>query len=845
MLGAFTPRENEILQLINLGLTNDEIAQRLIISRGTVKAHTHNIYSKLGVANRMQAMLKAGGLGLLEISTAADVQADKTTPATAFATTELPIEITPLIGREHELSRLAGILADDRTRMVTILGAGGMGKSRLALALAEQQRSAFEDGVCFVELTQVTDRRQLVNAVSDALGLRFQTSEPPEKQLVHYLRDQHRLIVLDNFEHLLEAAHWITDLLRAAPEIRFLVTSRERLNLSTEVVFVLGGLDYESAGNAGAVDGLSEAARLLVERAQFSNPTFSPTPDDQPHLLRICKLTEGMPLALILAAGWMEMLTLEEVADHLSRSLDILESQLRDLPARQRSMRATIASSWERLSPEERTSFVSLCVFRKGFTREAAQHVTGISLPQLQTLVNRSFVSVRDGRYSIHELLRQFAESYQPPDLRTHLQAAHCAYYADILNARFQDFVAGERLPQIISEFVTEQDNLQAAWTWAISELQLNYLDIMVQPFAVYYHTQSRYSEGMHVFEAAAVRVQEAEDSVIRSRVLGSVFENLGYYYIRFGRLDDAESAFIRSRSYQEAAEYWPTISATDPMIGLSLCASIRGNYAEAIALAEQALEENERRQHVTNQAYTHYTLAGIRLAQGNYLEALNHAARAVHLAMTVRDQWLLAHCQFELGHVLRVLGKSEQAESHYQSAYQLYQKYGDLVGMATALGHLAQMVLDRQDYAEAKRLFQQSATLCQQTQDQGGLASALHGLGQVALQLGDEATCREHLKLALELANDIEYLPLLFAILLDVAELRLSRGQIVDGLALLSYVQQHPSSKQETKDRASERLTAFHAHRAETAAELQQLLPPSADITQVVASIRAELTAD
>jgi len=832
MLAPLTPRELEILQLINIGLTNAEIAHRLTISRGTVKAHTHNIYSKLGVNNRTQAVIKANEVGVLS---AEDSQ------QSADIINDLPADLTPFIGRHTELEQLSATLHDERVRLITILGAGGMGKSRLAHALVEQVRASFDDGAIFIPLMQVTNQNQCLDAIIAALGLRLQSSTSPEQQLHTYLQDKYLLLVLDTFEHLLDAADLINDILRTAPGVKIVITSRERLNLSAEVVFVLGGLGYDADESADPLT--NDAARLLIERARFANPHFTPLPDELSHLRRICQLTEGMPLALVLAAGWMEMLTLQEIAEQLSGSIDILESQLRDLPARQRSMRATIASSWERLPPEQQAIFSRLTIFRSGFSREAAQRVTGATLRQLQTLVNRSFITVHEGRYGIHELLRQFVEEAYPLDIDTQnvLCNQHGTYYADFLGSCFEALMHGDDL-DVIPAIIAELDNVHAAWEWALTQGRFEMLETMARVLGYFFHVQNRYLECVQLHEATLQTMQaltNLEDSPRSSHVLAILNEDLGFTYVRLGRLDDAETAFNSACQYQPETDFVPT---TDPLIGLSLCMSIRGRYDAAIELAESALRKHEATGSLINQGYAHYVLVGVELAQGFYQQALARAKQSVTLAEQAGDRWLLAHCLLEQGKVLHVIGEISGAETQYRASYDICEAYGDLVGMAEASNHLGRTVLARGDFAEARQRYQRCATIYRQTQDQGGLAAALYGLGRSALGMGDYDASRNYLQRALTLAAEMQYLPLVFAILLQVAELRRDLGRTTQAITLLRYIQQHPANNQATRDRAHDLLGTL----SPTASELEDMgdadPSSSADLAIIIAAVQAEL---
>ncbi len=843
MLEPLTDREREILELINQGMSNQAIADTLYLSRGTVKAHSHNIYNKLGVTSRVQAVLKAQELGLLEAAsapapahkTAGSASAAEPAPPTAL---NLPSQLTPFIGRKNELNRLKDILDDERVRLVTILGAGGMGKTRLALEMLRQAAPDYPDGAFFISLARVSDTKNLAAAVIDDLGLRIQHGAKPEQQLVNYLQHKQMLLVLDNFEHLLEGVALLTEAMYAAPGVRLLVTSRERLNLSAEVVFVLGGMDYKR--HPETADFIEyEAAQLLVERAQAVHPMFELQPDDWAHVHRICQLTGGMPLALVLAAGWLDTLSLKETANGLAQSIDFLESQYRDLPARQRSMRATVTSSWQRLSPEEQQIFASLSVFRGSFTRDAAQKVAGTTLRDLQTLVNRSFVIFSSGRYELHQLLRQFAESElaREPDTYDHIHNLHCDYYTHFLHDHLYD-VYRIRNPQVIAEIRLSLDNIRAAWRWAVEHARVDALHRAAETVASFLHTQGRYAEGVEIFSSALETLNRTPSSDERDLLIAIMSTDMGWYYIRLGRMDEAEAIFKQSSATFERLGFPHLISTTDPLVGLALIASIRGSYEEATHIAELCLEQNRRSQHASNQAYTFYALTGIKLAQGYYEQARDCGQQAAALASSkeVQDQWLLAYCLIELGNVARAMGDLTLAANYYRQSYDIKHQFDDPEGIALISSLLGQLALQQADFEEAEHLYQHSLHAYEQIQDQGGLATALHGLAQVALSSGDYPACRDYLRQALSTASRIEYIPLLFAILLTVADMRLHTEQTEQGLALLNFVQQHPSSSQETRSQARQ---IFMDH---------QLAGPAPDVPQgdllaIVSAIQAELT--
>ncbi|NIP18555.1 MAG: hypothetical protein GWM87_10630, partial [Xanthomonadales bacterium] len=393
----------------------------------------------------------------------------------------LPVQPTPFVGREAELAELARLLGDPDVRLLTVLGAGGMGKTRLALEAAAAQLDNFQHGVYFVPLASLQSAEAIVPTVAEALGFRFHEGGEPRQQLLNYLRSKNKLILLDNFEHLLacpERGHsvrsrrdglgLVSDVLETAPDVKILSTSRARLNVQGEHLFHLAGMDFPDWETPE--DALHySAVKLFLQSARRVRPGFELAAADLRHVARICRLVGGMPLGILLAAGWLEMLAPAEIAAEISQSLDFLETDLRDVPERQRSMRAVFDHSWSLLTEREREVFQGLSVFRGGFTRQAAQQVTGASLRELMALVNKSLLQ-RDprGRYEIHELLRQYAaEKLEGSEVAEGVRQRHADFYLALAEEAEPELEGAE--PAVwLSQLDAEQGNLRAALAWSL-----------------------------------------------------------------------------------------------------------------------------------------------------------------------------------------------------------------------------------------------------------------------------------------------------------------------------------------------------------------------------------------
>jgi len=306
----------------------------------------------------------------------------------------LPRPLTPFIGRHQEMAELRRLWANPDCRLLTLLGPGGVGKTRLAVEFAHHESSSLPEGVFFVPLQTVSESELLVTAVAEALNIVLSGQADSRIQLLNHLADKRLLLILDNFEQLAAEADLLSQILGHAPAVQLLVTSRAALHLQEEWLFTLSGLPFPAADpmpSAWPEVAEFDAAQLFVERVSRVRPSFVAAAE-QAHLLHICRLVEGIPLALELAAAWGRSLDCAAIAAEIERNLAFLTSPLRNLADRHRSMRAVFEHSWTLLTPDEQAIFQQLAVFRGGFRREAAELVAEATLLQLTALVDKSLL---------------------------------------------------------------------------------------------------------------------------------------------------------------------------------------------------------------------------------------------------------------------------------------------------------------------------------------------------------------------------------------------------------------------------------------------------------------------
>jgi predicted ATPase/DNA-binding SARP family transcriptional activator/predicted negative regulator of RcsB-dependent stress response len=395
-----------------------------------------------------------------------------------------PVHPAPFIGREKELGEIIRVLRESPYRLLTLLGPGGSGKTRLALqvgaTLDQDPGELFHDGIWFVPLAPLTEPKSMLGGIAQSLGMaRPMSGSDAHDTFLSEIRGREMLVILDNFEHLLngDTARLMTEILSGSPRTRILITSRERLNVEGEFVFPVGGLEIPteetllSSRQGSAYFTAFSALQLFEQCATRVQPGFKITQENYRAVVDICDAVQGMPLAIELAASWIEIYSPREILQEIVRSLDFLQSNWRDLPDRQRSLRAVFDSSWSMLDRTTRPVIKALSVFRSSFTREAAQAISGASAKTLLDLTHKSWIQrLSNGRYQIHELLRQFAfEKLESEQATFALVMKEYGNYYAAYTARLWEDMKGANQQRAFSGMEAEFDNTHVAWSWLVS----------------------------------------------------------------------------------------------------------------------------------------------------------------------------------------------------------------------------------------------------------------------------------------------------------------------------------------------------------------------------------------
>jgi predicted ATPase/transcriptional regulator with XRE-family HTH domain len=651
--------------------------------------------------------------------------ADAESAPLAVGTLDLPATSTPFIGRTAELTQIQDLLAQPACRWLTLVGPGGIGKTRLALEAARALRATFADGVVFVPLAAIGDAALIPATI--AHRLRLTLMGPPADQLLAYLRARTMLLVLDNCEHLGDGLTWLSDLLSQATGIKVLATSRERLQLAEEWVFVAPELDED------------QAVDLFAQTAQRTTSGFD-LAGQRTDVLTICKLVENLPLAVELAAAWTPLLSCAQIADHIRHDIDFLATHVRNVPERHRSLRAVFDYSWARLSAAEQSALMRLSVFRGDWTVEEAEPVAGAALPVLRTLVEKSLVrATGNGRYDLHELTRQYAvDQLQVVGHETTVQRRHCEVYV-ALAERLEPQLHGPHSIAGFARFERDHDNFRAALSWA---LEVNELDLALRLVNHLFHFWFRrgYWQEAEQWMAAAVSRAGDQDS---SPLCIALF-NLIPICMFLGHFRELEAYAERSAAMARRLETPETLAELWLLTGMSAY-TFQTDTTQALAALDESLS----------------------ILQESILRTSNDPSRWGKLA------WV----RFIYGDGLRQTGHVSEAVVQFQKSLDIYRQLGNVDMIAYPLGNLGRLALLEGRLQEAYDLIAESVVISRNVGNRIGVSDWLHQLGKVALYLGDTPQAAACLEESLALHEEVGGIPV--QVLALLAHVALARGDM------------------------------------------------------------------
>ena len=748
----------------------------------------------------------------------------------------LPTPMGPLVGREDELA-LAGLhLADPHCRMLTLVGPGGTGKTRLAVEVAHEQRRLGHnpDGVCFVPLDAVADAALIPLRIADALELGMQGQDDPLTQVLHYIGDRRLLLVLDNYEHLMEGAEIPSSLAHACPNLKIIVTSRERLNLHEEWVLPLGGLQTPPQGPVDPrVAETYEAVQLFLQRAKRANMRFAVESEDLPHICTVCHLVGGSPLGLEMAAAWTKMVSCEEIAREIRTNLDFLESSGRNVSERHRSLRATFEYSWVLLSRPEQEVLTRLSVFRGGFGKEAARDVAGANLQLLASLVDKSLLdALPAGRYDFHPLIHQYAEEklIENPGEIASVEERHGRYYHQFLHGQL-DELRGSQQAQVHEAIGVEFENVRKAWQWAVDGRRLDQLSKSLKPLDVFLDNKGRHREAAEIMNRASSALDDGDPA--NHEILGELLASEAFANWRFGRGAEARARAERSVALLRPSRHRSLAGALNT---LGAVAWGEGDFQQAKNAWEEVLEVVEKDGDRWNLASILGNLATAEEQLGESAKAKQRFMEALAIYRELDSPAGIATVLHNLSVFALDEGDLEQAQKLTEEAVRLARDNDLVVHLPILLQGMGTVLMARERYAEVEPHYLEALALTRQSGEKHAESWLLAGLGSLKTLQGEYQEAREYFATVLHLAWSTGYQSIALRCLVGIAYLQLRTGDdALSAMTYLHHVRHHPAAGQSVLKLANGYLEAHQLDLSPTEAEEAQRAGVSLSLEQAV----------
>lgn len=640
----------------------------------------------------------------------------------------LPGMQTELVGRQRELAELSNLLDSDHMRLLTLIGMGGMGKTRLAIALAQANVAKYRHGAVFIALGALTSTSSLTTLMLNALDLH--TEGDPLQYLIRYIRDKQLLLVLDNAEHLLnDVSELALALLQACPHLQILVTSREPLLVRGEHLYHVSALDSEPTSDKQTEQPAS--VTMFVQCAQRMQANLQLDDETLEQIHTICRLVQGVPLAIELAAAWTAHYSYAEIVHAISESVDFLSFEWRGAPKRQQSMRAVFLWSWNLLSSAEQEALRTVALFQGGFTQEAALAVGSITPMMLIRLSQTSLLSFTEHtngkRYAMHELLRQYAlEQFESDEQRIQAEARHCRYYLAYLASREQRLMDNE--PRAAAaEIWAEMDNIRQAWKWASQHAYAAEIEQCVDALYQFYMVSGLVADRLPMFalacEAFAGQAAQPTADAQTRRVYGKL---LGFHSMALARTFQIKRA-IEVVQLAIAHKQWSPVGMIMAHMAWSLALFNQGDYYGSREQVELALAHNTKAQHNNHRSAlqrmvdwaAYVWLSGLNLRLSDYQQAHDYAERSRIFCETYNLQLGRVDSLLILGDVARITYDLPTARRYYEQSQQMASQLASRTTESRILFGLAEVLRLQGEYAQARNVLEHALDVAQATNEQ------------------------------------------------------------------------------------------------------------------------------
>ncbi len=723
----------------------------------------------------------------------------------------LPAQTTPFIGRAEELAEIARLLGDPGCRLLTLLGLGGTGKTRLALEAAGAEVENFPHGVVYVSLSALNYSEFVVPPIAESLGLSFHREQDPTRQLLSYLQPRQLLIILDGIEYPPAVAKLVTKILSTTQHVKVLATSQARLNLREEWLFEVRGMSLDKSKISGLVED-SDAVTLFVQSARRVRPDFSLSADNWASVIRICELVDGMPLGIELASAWVRTLSCQDIVAELEKGLALLADSVIETVMSQGPGQALFDRSWNLLSEPQRDVLGKLSVFQGAFQREAAVQVAGATLDTLAELVDRSLLHIDTfGHHELDELLRRYANKRLG---ESRLEAervwgSHSQYFGQWLHSK-EEALTGPQQAQALWEIADAIADIRLGWQWAVNHEEWAILESYLDSLFTFYEIRGVWAEGVDNFATLVESMTGSKTSQHEKvRLYGRVLSRLGLLAAHLGRYDLASDALRQSLAVLINVDAAEVAFASG---SLGYLAYLQGHYDEAKQRVEDSLA-------ICTALEDKWGIASSFTLQGAIVHACGEDDRASQLyreslaiCKEIGNRRGIALALNHLGEYARSMGDHQEAQRLLQQSQQIFIELGDKSGRAMVLKNLADVAHRRGQFAESKRLLSESLAISRAIGYRQGMIHCLDDLGNLACAMREYHEAIVCFREALRIAISLGTINLTLDILIDLATALSGQRKADETLRLLGLVLAHLECQQGTREKGQRLLSDLEA---------------------------------
>jgi predicted ATPase/DNA-binding SARP family transcriptional activator len=711
----------------------------------------------------------------------------------------LPAPQTSFINRVQELIQIDSMIGDPNCRLLSLVGPGGVGKTRLAIEAARRNLDNFSEGIYFVNLGPLSSSEYIIPAIADALNFKIDSQasdQDPKNQLLDFLEDRFLLLVMDSFEHLISDAGLVSEIITRATRIKVMATSRERLGLGVEWVFKLDGLKVPEASR-GTSPEKDSAIQLFVERACQVNRNFQASFEELDLVAAACQLVEGMPLGIELAAAWSSMLSCREIYEQINRNLDFLSTKLHDTPLKHRSMRAIFDQSWDLLTKVQQKNYRELSVFQGGFSMDAASWVTGTSMEQLSNLMDKSLLTRDDsGRFGMHNSLRHYAsEKLKDEEKTAEVKERHAQYYVGLLLQRVDDLMGSDLVP---ARDILRRDieNLRIGIDWSVIHWEPVSARNALDGFFAFYIVQ-----GWHEGKDAFKRLSQLISKKRGKAGVSTLFEDPVYlsaqtYYAflctLLGFSDEGE--MISNECLEPCHALGMESERSILLHNLGVIAEQRGEYERARVYLEQAITLGSEHPNIGFPTY-YLWLGYVYFMLGDFSQGMACFQESYDLFDKKNTLWGKGFALSKMGLAADGLGEYNLAIEYSREALSIFETIEDYFGIAYSYSRLSVGMYFIGSFDQALEHARKSYQMFGAINHRWGLGASLCRMGFAYIGIGEIPKASACFDEALQISWKAQNVPLSLYALAGTACWNVVEGNCEPAIGLFNYIQQHPQT--------------------------------------------------